>query len=239
MSRYVVQAGWDDVPHLSDQDKAELSKSLAPHQKDARMKGIPSLGSGAIYPIPEEEIVCDPFQIPKHFAKVFGLDVGWKKTAAIWGAWDRDADIVYLFSEHYRGYAEPRVHATAIKARGKWIPGNIDYAGTNQTDGTRVMQKYESEDLVLFPADKSVEAGLMEVLDRLSTGRLKIFSTLQNTLKEYRIYRRDEKGKIVKKNDHLMDALRYLIMGLHNAKTKPIERSYDGGYKVADRTVGY
>jgi hypothetical protein len=44
----------------------------------------------------------------------------------------------------------------------------------------------------------------------LSIGRTKVFSTLQNFFAEYRLYRRDENGKIVKKKDHLMDCMRYL-----------------------------
>jgi hypothetical protein len=48
--------------------------------------------------------------------------------------------------------------------------------------------------------------------------------SLQNWLSEFRIYRRDEKGKIVKQNDHLMDATRYLILsGLHVASREPRE----------------
>ena len=224
MSRYVVQAGWDDVPHLSEEDKTDMRKSLSPHQADARSKGIPSLGSGAIYPVPEEDILCQPFQLPDWWARIYGLDVGWKKTAGIWGAWDRDTDTIYLYSEHYRGHAEPAVHAKSVKMRGAWIPGVIDYAGTNQSDGKRVMHLYEDEGLNLVKANKEVEAGLLEVYDRLSTGRLKVFSTLQHWLSEYRLYRRDEKGRVVKENDHLMDATRYLVMKLEHAATRPVER---------------
>ena len=238
MSRYVVQAGWSDVPHLTEQDKKELIDSLHPHQRDARTKGIPSLGAGAIYPVQEEDVTCEPFRIPEHFAKVYGLDVGWKKTAAIWGAWDRDSDIIYCYSEHYRGQAEPSIHASAVKARGKWIPGNIDWAGSNQSNGDRIMTLYEDEGLNLFKANKAVEAGLLEVYQRLSTGRLKLFSTLQHTFIEYRIYRRSEKGKIVKENDHLMDALRYLVMGLENASIKPI-KTPEVNVVVGDSIAGY
>ena len=35
---------------------------------------------------------------------------------------------------------------------------------------------------------------------------------LHNWRSEFRKYHRDEKGKIVKANDHLMDATRYLIV---------------------------
>ncbi|QJQ93921.1 MULTISPECIES: hypothetical protein [Halomonadaceae] len=238
MSRYVVQAGWNNVPHLSEQDKADLMKSLSPHQIKARSEGVPSLGAGAIYPVPEEDIICEPFQIPSWWARIYGLDVGWNKTAAVWGAWDRDTDTLYLNSEHYRGQAEPSVHAKAIKMRGEWIPGNIDYAGTNQGDGKRIMTLYENEGLILQPANKAVEAGLLEMLDRLSTGRIKVFSTLQHWLAEYRLYRRNDKGRIVKENDHLMDATRYLIMGLQHATTRPVER-HNQIIQPGDPTAGY
>jgi hypothetical protein len=40
-------------------------------------------------------------------------------------------------------------------------------------------------------------------------------------VEEYRLYRRDEKGRIVKANDHLMDATRYAVRsGLTRAKTQ-------------------
>jgi hypothetical protein len=238
VSRYVVQAGWKDAPHLKEADINDMARGISPHQLEARMNGVPTLGSGAIYPVPEEDIICDPFQIPGWWARAYGLDVGWKKTAGIWGALDRDTDILYLTSEHYRGHAEPTVHAKAIKMRGEWIPGVIDYAGTNQSDGKRVMTLYQDEGLNVVRANKAVEAGLLEVLDRLSTGRLKVFSTLQHWLGEYRLYRRDEKGRVVKQNDHLMDATRYLIMKLHIATTKPIANS-SGAYQPGDTTAGY
>ena len=51
-----------------------------------------------------------------------------------------------------------------------------------------------------------------------STGRLKIFKHCTPVFKEYEMYQRTIEGKIVKKNDHFMDALRYGIMGLRQAK---------------------
>lgn len=240
MSRYVVQAGWQHVPHISQQDIDDMSKSISAHQLDARMNGNPSLGAGAIYPIPEEEFLCDPFQVPGWFPRLYGLDVGWKKTAGIWLAHDRDTDIVYAYSEHYRGQAEPPIHAKAIRLRGDWIPGAIDTAarGRSQADGKQLWKLYEDEGLHLHKANKAVEAGLLEVQDRLSTGRLKIFRTLQNTLGEIRLYRRDEKGRIVKENDHLMDALRYAVMKLPIAITRPVQQA-TSSYAPADPTAGY
>lgn len=223
-SKYTVFAGWDDVPHLDTDTKRELLASTPPHLRDARSKGIPSLGSGAIYPVPESEITCDPFQIPDHWPRAYGMDVGWNRTATAWGAWDRATDTIYLFSEHYKGQAEPSIHAAAIKARGAWIPGVIDPAarGRAQTDGESLLDTYKDLGLLIRKADNSREAGIYAVWERLSTGRLKVFKTMQNWLAEYRIYRRDEKGHIIKENDHIMDATRYLVMsGIAISCTKP------------------
>jgi hypothetical protein len=40
----------------------------------------------------------------------------------------------------------------------------------------------------------------------MAEGRLKVFSSLQNWRSEFRIYRRNKNGKLVKSDDHLMDA---------------------------------
>lgn len=232
MSRFCIQADWDDVPHLTKEQKDRLWNSIPPYQRDARSRGIPALGSGAIYPVPETDITCDSFDIPKHWPRAYALDVGWNRTAALWMAWDRGEDIVYLTGEHYRGQAEPSIHAAAIKARGEWIPGVIDPAarGRAQRDGAQLMAEYVDLGLHLDVAKNAVEAGIYAVWERLSTGRLKVFRTLQSWLSEYRIYRRDEKGKIVKENDHLMDDTRYLLMsGLDIAITEPIKTKMRSG----------
>lgn len=222
--RFIVMASWDDAPHLSEAVKAALWKALPPHQRDARSKGIPQLGSGAIYPVPESDFVCDPFAIPDHWPRVFAMDVGWSKTAAIWLAYDRESSTVYAFSEHYRGQAEPSVHAESVRARGDWIPGVIDPAarGRSQLDGEQLLQNYQDLGLNLITADNAVESGIYMVWQRLSEGRLKVFRTLQNWLAEYRVYRRDKNGRIVKSNDHLMDCTRYgIVTGLSVASVKP------------------
>lgn len=228
-SKSVTMAGWTDVPHLTPEIQAELLASIPPFQRDARSKGIPQLGAGAIYPVPESEFVVDDFEIPAHWPRAYGMDVGWNRTAACFGALNREGDVLYLVSEHYRGQAEPAVHAAGIQARGDWIPGVIDPAsrGRTQTDGLQLLQIYKDLGLNLELADNAVEAGIYELWMRLSTGRLKVFRSMTNWLSEFRLYRRDEKGRIVKQNDHLMDGSRYLVMsGLDRAKTKPAPKTH-------------
>ncbi|MBF0176513.1 MAG: hypothetical protein HQL63_06660 [Magnetococcales bacterium] len=235
-------ADWNDAPHLTEKDKEELLASIPPHQRAARAKGIPSLGSGAIYPVPEEEIAIDPMDIPSWWPRVFALDVGWQRTAAVWGAWDRETDVLYLYSEHYRGQAEPSIHAAAVRARGVWIPGVIDPAarGRGQKDGESLLQAYRDLGLTMEPADNAVEAGIHAVWERLSSQRLRVFKTMQNWFTEYRLYRRDEQGRIVKEHDHLLDATRYLVLsGLKRAQVHNNPQRQVASVHAADREVGY
>jgi len=235
---HVVTCGWDDVPHLSEDQKSRLLSSTPPHLREARSKGIPSLGSGAVYPVKESEITVEPRILPKYFPRAYGMDVGWNKTAAIWGAWDRENDVLYIYGEYYKGQEVPAVHASAIKARGKWIQGACDFAGANQDDGTRMFDKYVEEGLYIVKAEKAVEAGVFEVYQRMVTGRLKVFSDCQNFFKELRLYQRDKNGKIIKSNDHLMDSVRYLCMKLPEiAAVQPTARSEPYKTPYASRMV--
>ena len=223
-SKFLINATWDDAPHLTEEQKNKLFAALPPHQRDARSKGIPQLGSGAIFPIQESNITVQDFPIPDHWLKCYALDVGWKKTACLWGATDPSSGITYLYSEYYQGQAEPVIHAEGIKARGNWIPGVIDSAahGRSQEDGRQLFEIYTQLGLDITNANKSIEAGLYKTWQELSTNKLKVFASLVNWFSEFRLYRRDENGKIVKDKDHLMDNTRYLVMsGLDRAIAKP------------------
>jgi len=223
-TKFVVMATWDDAPHLDEEAKKELWLSIPPYQRDARSKGIPQLGSGAIYPVPESDFIVEPFQVADHWPRGYGMDVGWNFTAAVWGAWDRKTDTIYLYHEYKRSQAEPSIHSHGIQAPGKWIPGFIDPAsrGRNQKDGTQLIEDYKALGLQLEMADNGVESGLYAVWNRLSTGRIKVFKSLGAWLTEFRLYRRDDKGKVVKENDHLMDCTRYLESRMSMMKTKPV-----------------
>ena len=225
-SKWYCTATWDDVGHLTAKDKQELWESIPIHERDARTKGIPTIGVGKIFPVDMETLLIDPIELPKHWVKGYALDVGWNKTAALWGALDRDSDTLYLYSEHYQGQAEPAVHASAIKGRGK-MTGFIDPAsrGRSQHDGQQLLQMYRDEGLTLLPADNAVEAGIFTVYQRMTSGRLKIFKTLVNLQKELGVYHRDDHGKVVKNNDHLIDTCRYLCMA-HNQMSYQSEGNF-------------
>lgn len=215
--KYVEICTWDDVPHLSAGEKAQTLANTPPQLRDARSKGVPTVGTGLIYPVDPSSIVCDDFVIPRHFKKLYGFDVGWRATGACWGAWDLDNDIIYIYSEYKQAGTEGEnmvlVHTSAIQSRGKWIRGTIDPAskGKSQLDGETLFLNYKKAGLKIYEANNSVESGIFSIYERFVTGRLKIFKSCGQLLRELSLYHRDSNGKIVKTNDHLLDCARYMI----------------------------
>lgn len=204
-TKATVMATWNDAPHLTPEAKAQMLKGIPANQRKCRSEGIPMIGSGLIYPIDDSMFVPD-FELPKFWPKFYGMDVGWNVTGVVFGAWDRQNDCVYIYSEHYGTQSEPVVHADAIKRRGGWIKGVVDPAsrGRAQADGKALLDIYRDLGLKVTVANNAVESGLYEVWSRLSEGRLKFFNSCTNLKNEIGMYHRDAEGKIVKKNDHCL-----------------------------------
>src|ERR1017187_1391194 len=96
----VTQCAGSQVPHVDEAAEAQLLASTPLYQRDARTKGIPQLGAGAIYPLAESEILVPRFDIPNHWPRSYGMDVGWNRTAVVWGALDRENGVAYLYREY-------------------------------------------------------------------------------------------------------------------------------------------
>lgn len=64
-------------------------------------------------------------------------------------------------------------------------------------------------------ADNDVMNGIRTVSDFLRNGKIKIHESCENTIREFGLYRWDEKSevdRVVKENDHAMDEVRYMAM---------------------------
>ena len=210
------------------------------------------IDAAAVFPVPIDEILVDPFKIPGSWPKCYALHPGRDRTAALWAAHDRDTGTVFLYAEHYRRQAEPSIHAAAIKARGDWIPGVIGpwVKGRPERDAKQIVEDYRNLGLNLELTNNAFDAGIQVVWERFSVGRLKAFRTLQNFQAEYRRYRRDRDGKVVREDDDLIACARYIVLpasttkdrmsGLERASVKPLPMA-EGMISVAggDSTVGY
>ncbi len=86
--KHVTNMTWDETPHLDESEKERLLSGMSPHEKMAKTMGLPYLGAGQIWPIPEQEYMIKPFEIPRNWEKCCGLDVGWAVTSAVYIAID-------------------------------------------------------------------------------------------------------------------------------------------------------
>lgn len=236
-SRYVVNAGWIDAPHIDAKTQKQMLDATPPWMRGARSQGLPSKGAGAIYPVDSHLFKVKPFAVPNDWPRGYGMDVGWKCTCAEFFAYDANSDTFYLYTEHYMGQEKPIVHAQGIKARGEWIPGWMDPAarGRGQDDGERLMTQYQQAGLKLLIADNSIDSGLIKIWQLLSFGKLKVFETCLYFLSEIEHYRRDENGKIIKKNDHAMDATRYFF----NTATPKTMKLKPANVMLAERGMAF
>ena len=247
--RAYVFIGWNDVPyaHLSKDKREKMAKSYLPHERQARMEGIPSIGSGLVYPVGEEQFVVDAEECmrmwkgaspPKFWPRIAAADPGGTpngsgKTAALHAAYDPDADCIWVYAEYYERFAPISSHVHAWSKKGNWIPICIDPAGASIIDGKAVYAEYVAEmrelnkDWPVHKADKRMSLGRAELYDRMTSGRFKVISTCRNLLKEHRSYVINETGKWVG-DHHLLDCARYISQGIGHALLPPQFRANDG-----------
>jgi phage terminase large subunit-like protein len=219
----------DEAEHFTAEQRETIIRSYPAHERDARTKGVPTLGSGRIFPVSEESIKCEPFEIPDHFPRIGGMDFGWDHPfAAVELAWDREQDIVYVIKAHRLREATPVVHAGAIRSWGTALPWAWPRDGRRETlegAGVALAEQYTAQGLNMLythaqfeDGSVSVEAGLMGMLTRMETGKFKVFSPLLDWFEEFRLYHRKD-GKVVKEGDDLLAATRYGVMMLRFAET--------------------
>jgi hypothetical protein len=227
--RHVTAMTIDDALHYTAEERARIVASYPAHEREARAKGVPTLGSGRVFPVTEESVREEQLNMPAHWPRIAGLDFGWDHpTAAVWMAWDRDADVVHVYDCYRLREQTPVVHAAALNARGRWIPVAWPHDGLQHEPGSGVTlaQQYREQGANLLPdkavfadGSNSVEAGVLDLLDRMKTGRFKVAAHLGDWWEEFRLYHR-KNGQIVKIGDDLMAATRYALMMLRFASVK-------------------
>ena len=234
--QYLQNATWDDAPHIQGEVKEQILAALSPHERDMRSKGIPMMGSGLVYPVAVADITCPPIDIPKHWLRIGGIDFGWDHpTAWVSLAYDPEQDVVYLVNEYRERKKLPdEVTSVIKKKKGNHYPTVWPHDGlnTDKTSGKILKDVYMEEGLEMLPEKFSnppepgkmegtggngVEVGIMEVMTRMKTGRVKVFNTCTQWFEEFGMYHRKD-GKIVAIHDDLMAATRYAAQSLRHAR---------------------
>ena len=238
MTRSIVRMTIEDAEHYTPAQRAAIIASYPEHEREARVKGIPTLGSGRVFPIADEKITTEAIEIPHHWARINGLDFGWDHPfAAVSCAWDKDADVWYVTACYRESKATPVIHAASIKPWGDWIPCAWPHDGLQHDKGSgeQLASLYSdqglntlSERATFEDGGNGVEAGVIEMLDLMQTGRFKVFSHLKEWFDEFRLYHRKD-GKIVKEREELLSATRYALMMKRFAEHEPSRRERKRG----------
>jgi phage terminase large subunit-like protein len=224
-----------ECPHFvnnPDEMRAFL-EGLAPWEYEARSRGIPTVGQGRIFDAIEADVVEPHAEIPKWWPRLVGLDFGGSSalshpTAAVWVAYEEEADTLHVYDEYRRKGGAPSEHAAAIRARGPGIPIAWPHDGQkNNTEGTStIADMYRVCGAKMMPSHAlfkdgtfKFDAGILEMYSRFKEGRFRVSERCPLFMEEYRGFSRDRDGKVIKVEDDLLAAARYAMMMRRYAKT--------------------
>lgn len=264
--KFLVCLSAYEALHYSPEKLRKLESKyagLSESERQARMNGIPTMGSGVVFPVDDKDIWFDyDGKVPETWERIGGLDFGRgdHPTAVVWCARDPMTDTVYVYDCIETIRKSVAENASLMRRRGAWIPISYPHdlmrdSGVSvsndklkQTEGYRYKQMYEDEGVTLTPTNAKtvegstkVEVGICEMRQRMLEGRLKVAKHLSEWFKEKQTYRYGEDGKPIKEKDHLLDATRYAIIMLRYAVSER-EAMFDIGYQsrsVVDNTRVY
>ena len=230
-NRKLINMTLEDATFYTKEEREEIENQYPAWMRRARVMGLPVMGEGLVYPLLDETISVPAFKIPRHFRRIAGLDFGTSHPkATVWLAYDPDTDIIYVYDVYKSDEDDIVHHADAIKTRGDWIPVAWPHDGlkSDAGSGKTLMGLYKEKkvnmlrDSARYDNDtggsQPIEPMVDMILDRMKSGRFKVFDHLREWFKEKNSYHRKD-GKIVDYNDDIMAATRYGVMMLRFART--------------------
>jgi phage terminase large subunit-like protein len=230
--RGVVQMTIDDALHIPAHERARIIAGYLPHEREARARGVPMLGSGRIFQI-SEAAVSEPVidHIPPHWVKLWGIDFGMDHPfAAALILWDRDYDVIHVHHVIRMSDALPMQCAVPMKAVGASVPVAWPHDGhiRDRNSGEPLAKLFKAQGLNMLSEHAtwpdggfSTEAGILEMQERMATGKFKVASHLAQFFEEFRMYHRKD-GQIVKERDDILSAVRVAVMMKRRAKAVPL-----------------
>jgi len=226
---------YDDAGNITAQGKTTLRilDKLTGSTKMRLRWGLWAAPEGAIYTMfSEDKNKCKSFPIPRTWPRVAGVDPLGAFTAVVWGAFDPDNKILNIYREYYEpfglttsGHVDKVLEISSDETIWQWFGGGPTER-QSRTDWTGAGITL-SEPLI-----KDVWAGIDRVNTLLKDVGLVIHENCIGLLSEIGDYRRLLKDGIPtdtienKQNYHLLDALRYLVVGI-TGDGEQVEVNYD------------
>jgi len=213
-----------DALHYTDEERAAKIAEYPAHEREARAMGVPMLGSGRVFPYPDEMIMEPPIvEVPAYWVKLWGIDFGIAEShafAAVLMLWDKDNDVIHIHRAFKMFGQLPDRHAAQIAAIAAAVPVAWPHDGHKSGigDGKAVASLYKAQGLRMLASHStfpeggySPEAGVKELEQRMNSGRFKVAAHLSDWFEEFRFYHRKD-GLLVRQMDDLMSATRQVIM---------------------------
>ena len=217
------QAGWDDCDHISEDQISSMLSDIPSYQHEMRRYGIPMMGGGLVYPISKEMYEQEPFIIPDHFLQLGALDFGFQHPTVFSKlAFDVENDIIYLTYQQGWVGKTPQEISPALNL----ISGGVEIAyphdGNTASKDTGVILAdayrtlgvpLQHKHCVNADGTLSVESGVLEILQRMQSGRFKVFTSCVDFFIGAQRYQR-KNGKINKDafDFDFGDSARYGVM---------------------------
>lgn len=208
-----IVATWDDVPHMSTEEKRRLLEDMPPHEVEARTKGIPYLGGGMTFPVSPDRYVVDHIDpmFPDYYRHVNGIDHG-SVTAVVFMAKDPLTEKIYVWNElEFKDTAIP-VIAHALSGISKYVyASDTSINGVNPFDQKQLNAEYDNCGLIFkYPNKKLKQSIVSKVVIFMISGQLQISKHCKKLLAAILSSYRGDDGRIVKKDDdHHLDAFLY------------------------------
>ena len=251
-----IRVAWDDVPEydpwsepfLLHSTREQLQRDYLPHEREARIAGIPVQGRGAVFQIrnwPTYRTGEYDFRARPGLERVLALDLGLinDKTVISYMFWDPREQEAWLHSQIVvQGSEEanpvnwinhlmrPEVFGCPIV-----LPSDATTQGRYTMSSLSIRQLFEQYELnvqerpVMNPPDSEGRVtnhksfGVNVMRQMLELGTLHVNENCQPFLQEARNYYVDQHGRFSDPDD-CIDSCRYAIMACLNGWTEP----YDG-----------
>jgi PBSX family phage terminase large subunit len=197
----------DNREHLPEDYITDILDALPEKQRSRFRDGLWVKAEGAVYEKFAESMILERKELPKDFDRfASGQDFGLTITNVKIGI--KGAGI-YVLADYGAYNMTTKSFDAELKARG-WFSHNgetIDFPVYCDPAGGERIQEITNGVM----ANHSVESGIDYISANMERGALFVCRDCTGVLSEIWDYTRDEAGRIVKVNDHYLDALRYAV----------------------------
>ena len=225
----VVKISGLDNPYVSSFKMRRTVSHLTEASQRSRLYGEFSSQSGLVYPeFQKSTHLIDIEEIPNHWRRYISIDFGSSHPfCALWvaeapaGYYSSDTTLI-VYRELYWTNKTTIESGREINRINKLHNEEIHWyvADPESKDGRLTLGRECNIRTLPAPKHLGVNEGINMVreylqIDKEGKSRLLFTKDVKNTLREFRLYKWDNKSKkdVVKKdNDHAMDSLRYFVM---------------------------